>query len=136
MDNGEVIPALNEQWTFGGANATEWMSGFVMFLMSTEMFEKISRSMPMLLVIWLATTFGLSYARRAFPDEERGLRNFLMTIVGIAPQGLPPPAALVPVFSASPMRQMQLDKQYQVLKLDDVFELIKQAAEEKKRTGV
>ncbi len=121
MDSGEVIPGLNENWTFAGANATEWMSGFIMFLISSEMFDKISRAMPILLLIWLLTTFALSFARRAFPDEERGLRNYLMVKVGLAPEGIPPAAELIPIFSGAPMRKRPEVSRYAELELDLAF---------------
>lgn len=131
MDNGEVIPGLNENWTFAGANAVEWMSGFMMFILSTELFDKISRSMPLLIVIWLATTFALSTLRNMFPDEERGMRNWLMTKAGMIPLNLPAPAELQPTWSGVPMHALPKSAHYQELKLDDMLQI---KIEEKKTT--
>lgn len=108
MDNGEVIPGLNEGWTLGGAKVFEWISGLMMLLVCQEVVftEKIARSMPLLMVIWVTTTFGLALLRRGFPDEERGLRNHVMVAVGIAPPKLPTPAALQPLWSGAPLREL------------------------------
>jgi len=121
MDNGEVIPGLNENWTFAGANAMEWMSGFVVFIMSTEMFDKISRSMPLLIIIWLATTFFLASMRRMFPDEERGLRNFLMVKVGLTPMNLPDPSELQPLWAGTPMHSLRQGAHFNTLDLDGML---------------
>ena len=121
MDNGEVIVALNEDWSFAGATLPEWMSGFVVFLISTEMFDKISRSMPLLLLMWLGTTFLLATARKSFPDEERGLQNYLVTCVGFVPPGLPSPSKFNPFWSTCPMRQLPETTHYNTLQLDDVI---------------
>lgn len=120
MDNGEVIVALNEDWTFAGATLPEWMSGFVVFLMSSELFDKVSRSMPLLLLLWVVTTFLLAAARRSFPDEERGLRNAVTTALGFIPLGLPAPAKFRPLWSGAPMRELNKEAHYNTLRLDEV----------------
>jgi hypothetical protein len=121
MDNGEVIVALNEEWTFAGATILEWMSGFVAFLLSTTMFDKISRSMPLLLLIWVGTTFLLAAARKSFPDEEVGLRNALSVAVGVTPLGLPAPSCFNTYWSTCPMRELPKSAHYNTLQLDDII---------------
>jgi len=121
MDNGEVIVALNEDWAFAGATLPEWMSGFVVFLLSSECFDKVSRSMPLLLFFWVATTFLLAAARKSFPDEERGLRNAATTTLGFVPPGIPSPAKFTPVWSGTPLRELDEKAHYNVLRLDEAI---------------
>ncbi len=121
MDNGEVIGALNEDWNFAGANLPEWMSGFVVFLIASEMFDKISRSMPILLMMWIGTTFLLAAARKSFPDEERGLRNAVMVALGFIPIGLPAPSKFCPMWSGAPVKELGEDSHYQTLRLDEAI---------------
>ncbi|MCB9030752.1 MAG: hypothetical protein H6619_06840 [Deltaproteobacteria bacterium] len=121
MDNGEVIVALNEDWSFAGATLPEWMSGFITFILASELTEKVSRSMPLLMLLWLATTFLLASLRKSFPDEDRGLRNFITTLMGFPPPGLPAASKLQPVWSGSPIRGLSERKQYEVLQLDQVI---------------
>ncbi len=135
MDNGEVIPGLNENWTFAGANAMEWVSGFVMFIISTEMFDKISRSMPLLIIIWLATTFLMALARNSFPDEERGMRNWLMTKAGKAPPNMPPASELQPVFSGFPMAKLAKGAHFNTLDLDSALKIQKELTPSGDDTG-
>lgn len=123
MDNGEVIPGLNDDWTLGGAKLGEWVAGFMMFIVCSELFfENIARSMPQLLVIWVATTFTMAATRRTFPDEERGIRNAALTAVGIPPPGVPIPAALQPYWSGAPMREIPTECWFNRLRLHEVFE--------------
>lgn len=123
MDNGEVIPSLNEPWTMGGAKVSEWTSGFVMLIVFQEIFlDSSSRNMPFLLAIWLITTFGMAALRRSFPDEERGLANMCLTAVGIDPPGIPTPSALQPLWSGCPVRALPEDCDYIFLELDKLFE--------------
>lgn len=123
MDNGEVIPGLNEDWTLGGAKLGEWVAGFMMFIVCSELFfENIARSMPQLLVIWVVTTFSMAAMRRSFPDEERGIRNSAMTALGLPPPGIPIPAALQPYWSGAPMRVLPRERWYSRLRLFEVFE--------------
>ncbi len=122
MDNGEVIVALNEDWSFAGATLQEWMYGFVVFLLSTEMFDKISRSMPLLLIMWVGTTFLAAAARKSFPDEDRGLRNALAGALGFPPFGLPKQSALAPYWSHCPIRELPQKAHYNTLQLDDVIQ--------------
>lgn len=123
MDNGEVIPGLNEDWTLGGAKLSEWIAGFMMFIIAGELlFDKVGRAMPQLMLIWICTTFGMAALRRNFPDEERGIRNSALTTVGIEPPGIPAPAALQPYWSGAPMREMEESAEFMALGLGEVLE--------------
>lgn len=132
MDNGEVIPGLNEDWTLGGAKLFEWIAGFMMFIIASELFfTNIGRNMPYLMIIWVTSTFGLAGIRRAFPDEERGIRNYCMTAMGMPPPGIPAPSALQPYWSGAPMRQMGQEREYTRLGLSEVFVTEEQEQESK-----
>jgi hypothetical protein len=123
MDNGEVIPGLDEDWTLGGAKLAEWIAGFMMFIIASELlFDNIGRNMPQLLIIWVSTTFGLAAVRRSFPDEERGIRNSAMTAMGLPPPGIPSPAQLQPYWSGAPLRVLNQETEYARLGLTELFE--------------
>ncbi|MCB0353702.1 MAG: hypothetical protein KDD64_09265 [Bdellovibrionales bacterium] len=122
MDNGEVIPGLNEDWTFAGAKAMEWGSGVVMMMMTSELAGlSPAKAMPIMLSVLVGTTFGLAALRKMFPDEERGVANLLMTNLGICPPNIPAPAALQPLWSGTPMKELQEKKEFVDLGLLDVF---------------
>jgi hypothetical protein len=126
MDNGEVIPGLDEDWNFGGANIAEWMAGLVAFIMVQEIFlagQKIGRAMPLLMMVWVITTLSLAMLRRRFPDQHRGLRNHLMTVMGFAPPGIPAPASLQPYWSGCRMQKLPEQSKLLILKLDEAWEL-------------
>ena len=123
MDNGEVIPGLNEDWTLGGAKLAEWIAGFMMFIIASELFfDNIGRNMPQLLIIWVSTTFGLAALRRSFPDEERGIRNSSLTAIGVEPPGIPAPASLQPYWSGAPARELRPECEFSELGLSQVFD--------------
>ena len=123
MDNGEVIPGLNEDWTLGGAKLSEWVGGFMMFIIASELFfTNVGKSMPQLMAIFIGGTFGMAALRRMFPDEERGIRNAAMTAMGIPPPGIPAPAVLQPYWSGAPMREMDETTEFKALSLDLLFE--------------
>lgn len=123
MDNGEVIPGLNEDWTLGGAKLGEWIAGFMMFIVCSELIfhHNVGRAMPQLMMIWIATTFGMAAMRKGFPDEERGVRNAVMTSVGIEPPDIPAPAALQPYWSGAPLRMIDPKSDFAQLGLDEVL---------------
>jgi len=122
MDNGEEIPGLNEDWQFAGAKLFEWMAGFIMLMVAAEtLVEHAGRSMPLLVSIMVATTFGMAAIRRSFPDEERGVRNLVMLSCGFSPPGIPRPAKIQPLWSGSPMREIGEDTIFMQLKLDEIF---------------
>ena len=122
MDNGEEIPGLNEDWTFGGAKLFEWIAGFMMMLIAAEVVvDNAGRSMPLLVVIMVITTSGLASLRRSFPDEERGVRNLAMVTCGFSPPGLPTPAALQPLWSGAPLQELNGTTHFMQLGLHEVF---------------
>ncbi len=123
MDDGYVIPCLNEEWTLLGAKLSEWGAGMVMFMVVAEGFQlNISRSMPLLLGISLITILSLAAFRKKFPDEERGVRNSVCCAIGIPPQGIPAPALMQPVWSGAPLRELPEKCEYRELELDLLFE--------------
>lgn len=131
MDNGEVIPGLNEPWTFAGAKVMEWVSGFVMFMVVSELFGiQPGKAMPILLAVWFTTTLGLASLRRRFPDEERGVRNVAMVALGFPPPGIPAPAAIEPLWSGAPMREVPESTYFSKLGLDRLFPSIPDDDEE------
>jgi hypothetical protein len=128
MDNGDVIPGLNEDWTFANCKIFEWMAGLMTaFLMSTA-FEKPATVMPVLVIVWIGTTFGLSGVRRRFPDEERGVRNMVMVACGFAPPGIPAPSKIQPLWSGGPIKQVREDSLYAQLGLEEIRHMPKQDA--------
>ena len=94
MDNGDVIPCLNEDWTFAGCKLMEWMAGLMMALMAGTAVEKPANAMPFLVLIMIGTTLVMAMLRKQFPDEERGVRNLVMVSCGFEPIGIPSPAKL------------------------------------------
>ena len=123
MDNGEVITGLSDEWTLGGAKLTEWIAGFTVFILASEMFfTSVARMMPVLLGIWLTTTYGLATLRRAFPDEERGIRNAALTAVGIEPPGIPAPAILQPYWSGAPVQSLSATSEFVRLGLEEAMQ--------------
>lgn len=122
MDDGYVIPGLNEDYTLGGAKITEWGSGCMMALVLQEvLFTNTAQSMPLIIAIVLVTTFSIAAARRRFPDEERGLGNMAMLAVGVAPPGIPIPAPLQPYWSGGPVRELPEKSYFEQLHLHDLF---------------
>lgn len=119
MDDGYVIPGLNENWTFAGAKPMEWASGLVAMILVNEFFvSNMGRSMPLLLMVLVLVPIGLATLRKAYPDEERGLRNHLMSFLGVAPPDIPPPAQLQPTWSGLRLQQLEEDKLFMQLGLD------------------
>ncbi|HMO02720.1 MAG TPA: hypothetical protein PKD37_07080 [Oligoflexia bacterium] len=130
MDNGEEIPGLNEDWNFAGAKAFEWLAGLVMMLLFGEIFtSNMGRAMPLLIMVMIGTTLGLAALRRQFPDEERGVRNLCMVAMGFAPPGIPKPAALQPIWSGAPVREVNENSLFYKVKLSEIFPLKSQDLE-------
>lgn len=124
MDSGDVIPGLGDKWSFMGATAMEWISGASMGLILQEfIFGGGSKTMPLLLATIVGTTFGLAGARKKYPDEEKGVANALMVKLGITPTGIPTPAEIQPIWSGSPMRELDKMAEFKTLELDKMFEL-------------
>ena len=117
-DNGEVLQGLNERWTFIGANVIEWGCGLVVFMIISLFAETPGRAMPFMLVGGVLTTTSLASLRSSFPDEERGVRNALCAACGFPPVGIPAPASLQPVWSASPVRSLPETSNFVQLDLD------------------
>jgi hypothetical protein len=132
MDNGETIPGLNEDWSLGGAKMMEWIAGFCSFMIASELLYggPSGRAMPQLLMIWLMTTFSLAGLRKKFPDEERGMRNAVMTACGIHPPGIPAPAQLQPYWSGCPVRDLKEECDLKILGIWDVIEELSEEEKE------
>lgn len=123
MDNGEVIQGLDQEWTLGGAKLFEWIAGFTMMLvLGSLVFTPVARYGPHLAIICVGTALGLAALRRMFPDEERGMRNAVMTAIGIAPPGIPTPAPLQPYWSGMPLKELAPNSEYMQLGLHEIFE--------------
>jgi hypothetical protein len=121
MDSGEVIPGLNEDWTFAGAKMMEWMAGLMTAFMVSTVYQKPAHAMPLLVLVWIGTTLVLALTRKKFPDEERGVMNMVMAACGFEPPGIPAPARLQPLWSGMPTRAMKKGCLYEQLQLDDVI---------------
>jgi hypothetical protein len=124
MDNGEEIPGLNQDWTFLGAKPLEWLAGFAAFVLCAEVFFKgnLGPSVPILLIISVGTTTSLASLRRRFPDEERGVMNLMLVSLGFKPPNLPTPSALQKYWSGAPLRELDKEKEFMTLNLDQLFE--------------
>jgi hypothetical protein len=120
-DNGEVLPGLNEQWTFMGANAMEWCVGLVVFVMIGSFARTPASAMPFMLGGWVLTTTTLATIRNMFPDQERGVRNAVMTACGFVPPGIPAPSALQPVWSGAPVKELKKEIKFVKLGLNNLF---------------
>jgi hypothetical protein len=122
MDDGYVLPGLNEEWTLAGAKLMEWIAGFCTALILSEVLAlNVARSMPLLAIILCVTTFGMATLRRRYPDEERGVRNAAMVAMGFAPPGIPAPAPVQPLWSGAPTRDVSPTSYYAQLGLTEVF---------------
>lgn len=120
-DNGEILPGLNETWTFLGATMMEWASGFVVFILIGSMGRSPASAMPFMLIGWISMTVTLASLRKLFPDEERGLRNALMTACGLCPPNMPAPSRLQPRWSAAPLRSVPKKSKFAELELELLF---------------
>ena len=121
MDNGEVLQGLNEDWSFLGANLGEWLVGFVVFLMISLFGASPARMMPFMIMGWIGTTVALAVLRNMFPDQERGVRNALMTLCRFPPPGIPAPARIQPIWSASPVKELPERCRFLQVGLDSMF---------------
>lgn len=124
MDSGEVIPGLDEGWTFAGARPMEWGSGLVLGMCAQELLFTGSpaSTMPYFIGIIVGTALLLKSLRKAFPDEERGVANYCMAQLGVEPPSIPPPAQLQPLWSGSPLQAISPKKEYVELGLNDIFQ--------------
>jgi len=121
MDNGDVIPSLNEDWSFAGAKLFEWLGGLMTAFMVSTAFNKPAHYMPILVLIWIGVTLSLALLRKKFPDEERGVRNMCLAACGFEPPGIPPPSKLQPIWSGGPLRILSERCLYSQLDLDSVL---------------
>ena len=60
FDDGEVLPRLNDNWNFMGANAMEWSAGLAVFLLISLLSDSPGRVMPLMLLGWVSTTVMLA----------------------------------------------------------------------------
>lgn len=121
FDDGEVLQGLDENWTFMGANAMEWATGLVVFLLISLFADSPARAMPFMLAGWVLTTTTLASLRRSFPDQERGVRNAVSTACGFPPPGIPAPSILQPVWSGAPARGLKPTSKYRKFGLERMF---------------
>ena len=120
-DNGEVLQGLANKWSFAGASLIEWGCGMVMFFIVSLFGESPVSAMPMMIAAMVITAHSLASLRKAFPDEERGVRNALMTSCGFAPQDIPAPALLQPVWSPAQVRELPENCKFSQLGFDKIF---------------
>lgn len=120
MDGGEVIPGLNEDWTFANCKVFEWISGFMVSFLVATVVEKPGTAIPFLLLIWVGSTLTLSYLRRQFPDETRGVANLFILTCGVCPPGIPRPARIQPRWSGGRISSVREGCMYTELGLDDL----------------
>ena len=122
MDNGEEIPGLNESWSFLGAGPMEWIGGASMSMVIYEMFiSKVAYGIAVLLLGAVITAVILAHVKKQFLDAERGIRNYLCTLLGFAPPGIPAPSSIQPVWSGAPMRGLKEGKPFMALNLEEVL---------------
>lgn len=120
-DNGEVIQDLDRDWEFLGANAFEWICGFLAFMLISSFGASPVRVMPLMLTGAVITTTTLAALRRTYPDQQRGLRNVILSGCGFVPPGIPAPASLQPVWSGCPVRELNPRSKFVRLGLDQLF---------------
>ena len=120
MDSGDVIPGLNEDWTFAGAKPFEWLAGFMTSFLVANMVDKPAQWMPVLVALWIGMTLCLALLRKKFPDEERGVRNLCCVVMGFQPPGIPAPSKLQPLWSGAPIKAVREDCLYAQLGLEEL----------------
>ncbi len=130
MDSGDVIPCLNEDWTFAGCKLMEWMAGLMMALLASTACDKPANAMPFLVLIMIGSTLVIATLRKRFPDEERGVRNLAMVSLGFEPVGIPAPSKLQPVWSGAPVRQLSEKSLFRQLELHTVINKGRESGEQ------
>ena len=123
MDNGDVLPDLDKPVTFLGATPMEWAIGFAMFIIISSFApdKMIGRMVPFMLVGWFVTTYTVASLRKIFPDEEKGMRNYFSTMAGIPPVGIPAPAILQPIWSATLVKDLSEKTEFMQIGLQHMF---------------
>jgi hypothetical protein len=129
MDNGDVIPGLNEDWSFAGCKLFEWLAGGMAAFIAQLFISRPGHAIPFLFFLWIGVTFGVAAVRRRFPDEERGVMNLFMVSCGFPPPGIPAPAKIQPRWSGGRLYGLSESCLYAQLGLDEVVN--KPRAEEK-----
>ena len=104
-----------------GATMMEWSSGLVMFMIISLFCDSSTTGMPVMLLGLVVTTMTMASIRKAYPDEERGIRNALMSACGICPVDVPPPAFLQPVWSSSPIDELNPNCAFVTLGFGEIF---------------
>jgi hypothetical protein len=123
MDDGHVIPALNEDWSFAGAKLMEWMAGLTTAFLASSAVEKPAHWMPFLVLIMIGTTISLATLRKRFPDEERGVMHLFMTTCGFAPPGIPAPSKLQPRWSGGRISSLNKNSLFMQLDMDELLQM-------------
>jgi len=123
MDNGEVLPDLDKPITFLGATPVEWAIGFAMFIIISSFApdKQVGRMIPFMLVGWLLTTYTVASLRKIFPDQEKGMRNYFSAMAGIPPMGIPAPAVLQPIWSATLVKELPEKTEFMQIGLQHMF---------------
>ena len=121
FDNGEVLQDLHKSWTFLGANMMEWASGLVVFLLISLFGESPVRVMPFMLLGCVGTAYSLASLRMMFPDEERGVRNAVMSSLGFKPVDIPAPSNFQPVWSGAPLIELPENWRFTEMGLDQLY---------------
>ncbi|MCC6934034.1 MAG: hypothetical protein IT292_12420 [Deltaproteobacteria bacterium] len=137
FDDGEVLPGLNEKWTFFGATAFEWAIGLVSFMMPSIFAPngKIGVMIPFMLIAWVLTTYSFASLRQLYPDEERGVSNSFMTACGFEPVNIPSPAKLQPYWSAAPIKELDKESRFVAVDLDKMFPSFEDQLREEEQEG-
>ena len=123
MDNGDVLPDLDKPWTFVGATAMEWIIGFSMFVIVSTFAPngEYGAMVPFMVAGWVATTYTIASMRKIFPDQEKGMRNYFSTMAGVPPMGIPAPAILQPVWSATLVKELPENSEFMQIGLQHLF---------------
>jgi hypothetical protein len=121
MDSGEVLHGIEEDWNFMGANIMEWGCGFLAFILISLFSNNPVRAMPFMLSGAVLTTTTLAALRRTYPDEQRGLRNAILTTCGFVPPDIPAPASIQPFWSGAPLKSIPQNTKFHKIGLDRVF---------------
>jgi hypothetical protein len=121
MDNGEVLQGIEEDWNFMGANILEWGCGFLAFIVISLFSKSPVRAMPFMLTGAVLTTTSLAALRKSYPDEQRGLKNAIMTACGFVPPEIPAPASIQPFWSGAPLKEIPEDFKFKRLGLDQIL---------------
>ena len=123
MDNGDVLPDLDKPVTFLGATVIEWGIGFAMFIIVSAFApdKQVGRMLPFMLIGSIMTTYTVASLRKIFPDQEKGMRNYFSALIGIPPIGIPAPAVLQPIWSATLVKELPKNTEFMQIGLQRLF---------------